>query len=117
MQITKIYYNEQCSICNREINYYKTKINNPFIEWVNIHDNIAAYIETKKTKDQLMRRMHAMVDGKLISGAKVFLIIWNEMQGWRILAKVLKQPVLFQFFTIVYEVIALALYLKNKIFN
>jgi predicted DCC family thiol-disulfide oxidoreductase YuxK len=59
MQIIKIYYNQSCSICNCEINYYKKKIKNPLFEWVDINDNIKAYIETKKTKDQLMRRMHA----------------------------------------------------------
>ena len=51
MQIIKIYYNQSCSICNCEINYYKKKIKNPLFEWVNINDNIKAYIETKKTKD------------------------------------------------------------------
>jgi predicted DCC family thiol-disulfide oxidoreductase YuxK len=73
MQIIKIYYNQSCSICNCEINYYKKKIKNPLFEWVNINDNIKAYIETKKTKDQLMRRMHASVHGHLIVGAKAFL--------------------------------------------
>ncbi len=75
------------------------------------------YIETKKTKDQLMRRMHAMVNGELIAGAKVFLIIWNEIDRFKTLAKILKQPILFQVFFIIYEAIALPLYLKNKIFN
>jgi len=117
MDNIKIYFNQSCSICNREINYYKSKINNPLIQWININDNPSAYIETKKTKDQLMRRMHARVNGELIAGARVFLIIWNEMRGFKTLAKILRQPVLFQIFFIVYELIALPLYLKNKIFN
>jgi len=48
MDNVKIYFNQSCSICNSEINYYKTKIQNPLIQWVNINDNISAYIETKK---------------------------------------------------------------------
>ena len=52
MQIIKIYYNQSCAICNSEINFYKKKIKNPLFEWVNIHNNIKAYIETKRTKDQ-----------------------------------------------------------------
>jgi predicted DCC family thiol-disulfide oxidoreductase YuxK len=87
MQIIKIYYNQSCSICNCEINYYKKKIKNPLFEWVNINDNIKAYIETKKTKDQLMRRMHALVHGHLVVGAKAFLIIWEEINYLRVLAK------------------------------
>lgn len=117
MDTIKIYFNQSCSICNSEINYYKAKIQNPLIQWVNINDNISACLETKKTEDQLMRRMHAMVNGQLIVGAKVFLIIWNEIDGFKTLAKILKQPILFQVFFIIYEAIALPLYLKNKIFN
>jgi predicted DCC family thiol-disulfide oxidoreductase YuxK len=94
MQIVKIYYNQSCGICNSEINFYKKRIKNPLFEWVNIHDNAKAYIETKKTKDQLMRRMHASVHGHLVVGAKVFLIIWEEIDNFKILAKILGNPYL-----------------------
>jgi predicted DCC family thiol-disulfide oxidoreductase YuxK len=117
MQIIKIYYNQSCSICNCEINYYKRKIKNPLFEWVNIHDNIKAYIETKKTKDQLMRRMHALVHGHLVVGAKVFLIIWEEIDYLKILAKVLGNPIIYPLFFIAYEVVALPLYIKSKLLN
>ena len=117
MQNIKIYFNQSCSICNSEINYYKTKIKNPLIQWVDINDNISAYIETKKTKDQLMRRMHALVNGQLVAGARVFLIIWNEMAEFKTLAKIVGKPILFQIFFVVYEIVALPLYLKNKFFN
>ncbi len=72
MQLVKIYYNQSCSICNREISFYKKKISNPLFEWVNIRNNIKVYIETKKTEDQLMRRMHAMVHGKSSCRCKSF---------------------------------------------
>ncbi len=117
MQIIKIYYNQSCSICNCEINYYKKKIKNPLFEWVNINDNIKAYIETKKTKDQLMRRMHAMVHGHLVVGAKAFLIIWEEINYLRILAKILRNPIIYPFFFVAYEIVALPLYLKSKYFS
>ena len=47
----------------------------------------------------------------------LFIIIWNEIDRFKVLAKILKQPILFQVFFIIYEAIALPLYLKNKIFN
>ena len=117
MQIIKIYYNQSCSICNCEINYYKKKIKNPLFEWVNINDNIKAYIETKKTKDQLMRRMHASVHGHLVVGAKAFLIIWEEIDNFKILAKILVNPVIYPLFFLIYECLALPLYIKGKYFN
>ena len=117
MQIIKIYYNQSCSICNCEINFYKKKIKNPLFEWVNINDNIKAYIETKKTKDQLMRRMHVMVHGHLVVGAKAFLIIWEEINYLKILAKILRNPIIYPFFFVAYEIVALPLYLKSKYFS
>jgi len=114
MQNIKIYYNQSCSICNSEINFYKKKITSPLFEWVNINDNIKAYIETKRTKDQLMRRMHALVHGHLVVGAKVFLIIWEEIDHFKILAKILGNPIIYPLFFILYEILALPLYLKNK---
>ena len=114
MQNIKIYYNQSCSICNGEINFYKKKITSPLFEWVNINDNIKAYIETKRTKDQLMRRMHALVHGHLVVGAKVFLIIWEEIDHFKILAKIFGNPIIYPLFFIFYEIVALLLYLKNK---
>jgi hypothetical protein len=84
---------------------------------VNINDNIKAYIETKKTKDQLMRRMHASVHGHLVVGAKVFLIIWEEIDNFKILAKIFRNPVLYPLFFLIYEIVALPLYLKAKYFK
>ena len=95
----------------------KKKIKNPLFEWVDINDNIKAYIETKKTKDQLMRRMHALVHGHLVVGAKAFLIIWEEINYLRVLAKILKNPIVYPIFFIAYEIVALPLYLKSKYLN
>jgi predicted DCC family thiol-disulfide oxidoreductase YuxK len=114
MQNIKIYYNESCSICNTEINFYKKKITSPLFEWVNINDNIKAYIETKRTKDQLMRRMHALVHGQLYEGARVFLIIWEEIDSLKFLAKIFSNPIIYPIFFILYEIVALPLYLKQK---
>lgn len=117
MQNIKIYYNQSCSICNGEINFYKKRITSPLFEWVNINDNIKAYIETKRTKDQLMRRMHALVHGHLVVGAKVFLIIWEEIDNFKILAKIFGNPIIYPLFFIFYEILALPLYLKAKYFK
>ncbi len=114
MQNIKIYYNQSCSICNGEINFYKKKITSPLFEGVKINDNIKAYIETKRTKDQLMRRMHALVHGHLVVGAQVFLIIWEEIDHFKILAKILGNPIIYPLFFIFYEIVALTLYIKSK---
>jgi hypothetical protein len=54
------------------------------------------------------------VHGHLIVGAKAFLIIWEEIKYLRILAKILKNPIVYPIFFIAYEIAALPLYLKAK---
>jgi hypothetical protein len=64
-----------------------------------------------------MRRMHALVHGHLVVGAKAFLIIWEEIKYFKILAKIFKNPIVYPIFFIAYEIVALPLYLKSKYLN
>ena len=63
---TKIYFNNSCSICRFEINHYK-KLNN-VIDWVDVTQNKVAEKETSKEPSQLIRRLHAKHDGKILEG-------------------------------------------------
>ena len=68
-----------------------------------------------KKKDELYRRMHVLENGKIISGAESFLIIWKQIPKYNFLCKFFKSPLVFPFFNIIYEVIAYFLYLKSKL--
>ena len=58
--------------------------------------------------------MHVISDGKLISGAEVFLIIWKNIPKYYFLYKIFKNKYLFFFLNVFYEIAAYLLYLKNK---
>ena len=53
-------------------------------------------------------------EGKLVKGAKAFLIAWSNIPKLNFLYKVFSLPIFYHFFAIFYEIIAFALYLKNK---
>ena len=109
----KVYYNESCSICRAEINHYK-KQNIDEIDWVDITNNVTAEKETLKDDKTLLRRLHVKKDGKIFSGAEAFLIVWKNIPKYKFLYSILKLPIIFQIFTLTYEVVAFFLYLKNK---
>jgi predicted DCC family thiol-disulfide oxidoreductase YuxK len=109
----KVYYNESCSICRAEINHYK-KQNIEEIDWVDITNNDVAEKETLKDDKTLLRRLHVKKDGKIFSGAKAFLLIWKNIPKYKFLYLILRLPLIFQIFSITYEVVAFLLYLKNK---
>ena len=109
----KVYYNESCSICRAEINLYK-KQNIREIEWVDITNNVVAEKETSKNNKTLLRRLHVEEDGKIFGGAKAFLLVWKKIPKYKFLYQFFKLPIIFQIFSISYEIIAYFLYLKNK---
>ena len=109
----KVYYNESCSICRAEINLYK-KQNIEEIDWVDITDNVAAENETLKSDKALLRRLHVKKDGKIFSGAEAFLLVWKNIPRYKFLYSIFRLPFIFQIFSLIYEVIAFFLYLKNK---
>ena len=109
----KVYFNDSCNICRLEINHYK-KIADSTLEWVDITNNEDALVKTSKTQAELLRRLHVIEDGKVIGGAKAFIIIWSKIPKYKILAKIFSFKPLFIIFHYIYEIVAYFLFLKNK---
>ena len=109
----KVYYNKSCNICKAEIDLYK-KQNIKEIDWIDITNNMAAENETLKDDKTLLRRLHVIDDGKVFDGAEAFLLVWNKIPKYRFLYSFFKLPVIFQIFSLGYEIIAFFLYIKNR---
>tara|TARA_B100001059_G_scaffold211913_1_gene226608 strand:- start:426 stop:806 length:381 start_codon:yes stop_codon:yes gene_type:complete len=111
--IMKVYFNNSCKICKAEIDLYKKEEINE-INWVDITNNKQAKIETKKNFKELLRRLHVEKNGEIFSGAKAFLLVWKNIPKYKFLYKIFSLPIIFQIFSVGYEIIAFFLYLKNK---
>jgi len=109
----KVYFNNSCNICKAEIDLYK-KEKVKEIDWIDITNNDQAKKETSKNSKELLRRLHVKNDGKIIQGAEAFLILWKKMPKYKFLYSFFKLPIIFNLFSIAYEIIAFFLYLKNK---
>ena len=109
----KVYFNNSCKICKAEIDLYKKeKIDE--IDWVDITDNELAEKETSKDSKQLLRRLHIKDAEKVLGGADAFLLLWKKMPKYKFLYKFFKLPIIFNIFSISYEIAAFFLYLKNR---
>ena len=108
----KGYFNESCNICRTEINHYK-KVNTN-IEWINVIGNKSALNDTKLSASELIRRLHIIKDNKLHKGLDAFLIVWEEIPRYKILSKFARLPIIYNIGWLIYEFIALLLYVKNK---
>ena len=113
MIIMKVYFNNSCKICKAEIDLYKKeKIQE--IDWVDITNNDIAKKETSKNSKELLRRLHVKEGKKVIQGAEAFLLVWKKIPKYKFLYNFFKLPVIFNLFSLGYEIIAFFLYLKNK---
>ena len=110
---TKVYFNNSCNICRMEINHYK-KIANTDLEWIDITNNEDAVKITSKSQKELLRRLHVIVDGEVVGGAKAFIIIWSKIPKYKFFSKIFSiKPVCF-ILNYLYEVAAYFLFLKNR---
>ena len=109
----KVYFNNSCKICKAEIDLYK-KENINEINWVDITNNSSAEDETSKTDKELLRRLHVKDGEKVLQGAEAFLILWKKIPKYRFLYNFFKLPIIFSLFSVVYEIVAFFLYIKNK---
>ena len=109
----KVYFNNSCKICKAEIDLYK-KENIKEINWVDITNNPLAKNETSKTDKELLRRLHVKDGEKVLQGAEAFLIVWKKIPKYKFLYNFFKLPIIFNLFSLIYEIIAFFLYLKNK---
>ena len=109
----KVFFNNSCSVCRLEINHYK-KISDSKLEWIDITNNNDALKITSKTQEELLRRLHVIDNGKVIGGAKAFIIIWSKIPKYKFLSKLFSIKPFFLIFHYIYEFVAYFLFLKNK---
>ena len=109
----KVFFNNSCSVCRLEINHYK-KISDSNLEWIDITNNDDALKITSKTQEELLRRLHVIDNGKVIGGAKAFIIIWSKIPKYKFLSKLFSIKPFFLIFHYIYEFVAYLLFLKNK---
>ena len=109
----KVYFNNSCKICKAEIDLYKKqKIQE--IDWIDITDNSSAEKEISRTDKELLRRLHVKDGEKVLQGAEAFLVVWKKIPKYRFLYNFFKLPIIFSLFSIIYEIVAFFLYIKNK---
>ena len=109
----KVYFNNSCKICRAEIDLYKKeKIQE--IDWIDITDNSSAEKEISRTDKELLRRLHVKDGEKVLQGAEAFLVVWKKIPKYRFLYNFFKLPIIFSLFSIVYEIVAFFLYIKNR---
>jgi len=102
----KIYYDGECPLCKKEMFFLKKRDRSNLLELVDISSPYFNPITLGKTKDQLMARIHGMLnENNLIEGVEVFRQAYSRVGlGW--LLWITKIPVFKQIADLFYVLFA-----------
>tara|TARA_B100000470_G_C19769894_1_gene382461 strand:+ start:1123 stop:1464 length:342 start_codon:yes stop_codon:yes gene_type:complete len=101
----KVLFNEECSICNFEINHYKKR-------------SQLQYENSSQKGDKYLKALYVeFIDGREIKGVDAFIYVWSNTKGYGWLAKFVSLPILFTLAKVLYAFLAFILYWRFKIFN
>ena len=98
-----VLFNEECGICNFEINHYKKK-------------SKLRFKNCSQLGDKYLKQLHIKFpDNSELVGVDAFIYVWNHTKGFEFLSKVIKVPIIYSISKLVYKVVALILFYRFKI--
>ena len=84
-----VFYDWACSLCSREIGFYRRRRGATNIDWVDVSDAPEGEIAPGLTKDRAVAHFHLKLpDGSLVSGGAAFAHLWAAMPGFRPVGRV-----------------------------
>ena len=83
----KVYFDGNCGLCSKEINYYNKIDKKNIFEWVNINIHDTDLKKLGITKSEALMELHALDEnGKMYKGVDSFILIWKNLSFfWSIL--------------------------------
>ena len=88
-----VFYDGQCPLCTREIDHYRRLNGGNKIEWRNLHYETSRLANYGLTHNHAMRELQAVIHAspgrfKVVSGVDAFLEIWERIERYRWLARI-----------------------------
>ena len=91
-----VYYDGKCSLCRREINYYKKICKSNSFKWLDIANNPNSLKSLKITQTEALKYLHVQDKFfKIHKGVDAFIIIWKNLGYWKFLAFIISLPLIY----------------------
>lgn len=88
-----VYYDGACPVCSREIRFYRGREGAEALAWVDAAACAAPDLGTGLARERALARMHVrLADGRLVSGAAAFAVLWRHTPGFRWLGRLIGLP-------------------------
>ncbi len=99
---TRTLYNSDCPICDAEMGTYRAYSQKKGLPIAFDDLNEIDLKKWKVTEDEAARFLHVMHQGHLYVGTRAFLILWEQMPKYRLLAKIGSLPGIYYLADIIY---------------
>jgi len=87
-----VYFDGSCPLCTFEIGHYASQAGGDRLNFVDVSQE-RPDLGSDLSADAAMRRFHVRLsDGRLLSGARAFVAIWNTLPRWRWAARIAQIP-------------------------
>ncbi len=88
-----VFYDGKCGLCRREIEHYQRITPDAVFEWVDITVDASAIQKLGVPYADGLKLLHAQdSQGKLHVGVDAFVLIWQQIPHWRIVAIIVASP-------------------------
>lgn len=88
-----VYYDGKCGLCSSEIAYYRRIAAKGKFVWLDIARDPAPLERLGITQMDALRRLHACdEDGSINIGVDAFILIWQQLPRWKLLAVIVNLP-------------------------
>ncbi len=87
-----VYYDDQCRLCSKEIKYYQRISKSHTFRWRGISSSTEELKAAGISLTDSLKRLHAVDNNTTHIGVDAFILIWNQLKGWKILASMISLP-------------------------
>ena len=85
-----LYYDGACPVCSREVAMYRRQAGADGVCWVDVAHCAPAELGAGLSREAALARLHLRrPDGRLVSGAAAFALLWQTLPRWSWLGRLL----------------------------
>lgn len=98
-----VFYDGACPVCRREIGVYRDLMPMQPVDFCDVSQS-SSPLPAELTREQALARFHVRhADGRVESGARAFIALWERLPYWRWLARIGRVPGVATLMEIVYR--------------
>lgn len=103
----KVFFDNNCGLCAKEIKHYKKIAPENIFEWIDILTQPEELAKYNLDTDTALREIHVLDRNNTVYlGVDAFVIIWQEINNWKLLATIIQLPIINHMTKFIYKIFA-----------